>query len=101
METEKQLEDIHKCVKTESIFDKDCYYTVQQIQDVLPYFDELAIRVIYLNINERFLDEEEIETEKKTIEKMKKSYALKQKREFDEMNERMNKKKKESNDINE
>ena len=61
---------------------------------MLPYFDELAIRVIYLNINERFLDDEEIEIEKKTIEKMKKSYALKQKREFDEINERMNKKKK-------
>jgi len=101
METEKQLEEIHKCTKTESIFDKDCYYTLKQIEDVLPYFDELAWRIIYLNINERFLDDEEIETEKKTIEKMKKSYALKQKREMDEINERMNKKKKDNNDINE
>jgi hypothetical protein len=64
METIKEL-------KSNDLFDSNCYYSVEMIKQILPLADDLLANVLYKRINQNFLDEDDLNVVNKKIEKIK------------------------------
>ena len=56
------------------LFDKDIYYSVEMIKELMPFFDEVTYLIIYKQINAQFLDKDDIISVNKEIDRHKRSY---------------------------
>ena len=61
-------------VSCHDLFDKDIYYSVEMIRELMPFFDEVTYLIIYKQINAQFLDKDDIISVNKEIDRHKKSY---------------------------
>ena len=62
--------EITKEIKSNDLFDSNCFYSVEMIKSILPMCDDLLANVLYKRINEKFLDEEDLNVVSKKIEKL-------------------------------
>ena len=62
--------EITKEIKSNDLFDCNCFYSVEMIKTILPMADDLLANVLYKRINEKFLDEDDLIVVSKKIEKL-------------------------------
>jgi hypothetical protein len=61
---------------TDLLIEDGNYFTIDQIKDLLPYGDEIIYKILYLQLNDKILTEEEKNNIKLELERMKKSNSI-------------------------
>tara|TARA_S200002703_G_C3767924_1_gene236408 strand:+ start:210 stop:473 length:264 start_codon:yes stop_codon:yes gene_type:complete len=62
-----------------------CYYTMEQIKEALPFADEAMQKILYLQLNDKLLSEEEKNAKKLELDRMIKSRTIRMKPDLEQL----------------